>query len=128
MNSVFNMGSPTTGPVWVSIERGERVKLHLYLQALPISLMGFPGGSSSKESACQCRRRSRRGFDPQGGKILWRRKWQPTPLFLSGKSCGQRSLMCFSPWGHKQQDMTEHTHTHNTSPLSHYRLSSGKQA
>ena len=42
-----------------------------------------------KESACQCKRC---GFDPWVGKIPWRRKWQPTPVFLPGKSHGQRSL------------------------------------
>ena len=31
----------------------------------------------------------------------WRRKWQPTPIFLSGKSHGQRSLVGYSPWSHK---------------------------
>ena len=36
-----------------------------------------------KESAFQCRKR---GFDPCVGKIPWRRKWQPTPVFLTGKS------------------------------------------
>ena len=34
---------------------------------------------------------------------LWRRKWQPTPVFLPGKSSGQRSLEGYSPWGHKSQ-------------------------
>ena len=33
------------------------------------------------------------------GKIPWRRKWQPTPVFLPGKSHGQRSLAGYSPWG-----------------------------
>ena len=46
----------------------------------------------------------------------WRRKRQPTPVFLSGKSHGQRSLAGYSPWGHKESDMNEHaclhTHTH----------------
>ena len=45
---------------------------------------------SGKESTCQCRRC---GFDPWVGKIPWRRKWQPTPVFLPGKSHGQRSLV-----------------------------------
>ena len=34
-------------------------------------------------------------------------KWQPTPVFLPGKSHGQRSLVGYSPWGHKESDMTE---------------------
>ena len=37
----------------------------------------------------------------------WRRKWQPTPVFLSGKSHGQRNMVSHSPWGHKESDMTE---------------------
>ena len=41
------------------------------------------------------------------GKIPWRRKWQPTPVFLPGESRGQRSLVGYSPWGHKESDTTE---------------------
>ena len=41
----------------------------------------FPGGASGKESACQCRRLKRSGFDPWVGKMPWRRKWQHTPVF-----------------------------------------------
>ena len=43
------------------------------------------------------------------GKIPWRRKWQPTPVFLLGKSHGQRSLAGYSLWGHEELDMTEGT-------------------
>ena len=46
----------------------------------------------------QCRRPL---FDSCVRKIPWRRKWQPTPVFLCGKSHGQRSLVGYSPWGHK---------------------------
>ena len=47
-----------------------------------------------------------------GQKIPWRRKWQPTPVFLPGKSHGQRSLEDCSPGGHKELNMTEQlTHT-----------------
>ena len=47
------------------------------------------------------------------GWIPWRRKWQPTPVFLPGKFYGQRRLAGYSPWGRKQLDTTEHTaHTH----------------
>ena len=46
--------------------------------------LGVPGGTSGKESACQCRRHKKYGFDPWVGKIPWRRKWQPTPVFLAG--------------------------------------------
>ena len=41
------------------------------------------------------------------GKISWRRKWQPTLVLLPGKSHGQRSLVGYSPWGHKESDTAE---------------------
>ena len=50
----------------------------------------FPGGSDGEVSCLQWRRP---GFDPWVGKILWRRKWQPTPGLLPGKSHGQRSVV-----------------------------------
>ena len=46
-------------------------------------------------------------FNPWIRKIPWRRKWQPTPVFLPGKYYGQRSLVGYSPWGCKQLDTTE---------------------
>ena len=66
-------------------------------------------------SVCQCRRQKRFRFDPWLGKIPWSRKWQPTPVLLSVKSHGQRRLMGYSPWGSKDLDMTECTHTHTQS-------------
>jgi len=45
------------------------------------------------------------------GKIPWRRKWQPTLAFLPGEFHEQRSLAGYSPWGPKESDMSEHTHT-----------------
>ena len=62
---------------------------------------GFPGGATGKEPACPCRRQKRHGFDPWVGKIPWRRKWGPTPVFLSGESHGQRNLVGYSPWGRR---------------------------
>ena len=50
------------------------------------------------------------GFYPWVRKIPWRRKWQPTPVFLPGKSHGQRSLVDYSPWDRKESDMTERLH------------------
>ena len=61
--------------------------------------LGFPWWLSSEESACQCRRG---GFNTRIRKIPWRRTWQCTPVFLSGKSHGQRSLMIYSAWDHKR--------------------------
>ena len=59
----------------------------------------FPGASASKESTCQWRRHRKHRFHPWVRNIPWRRKWQPAPVFLPGKSCGQRSLVGCSPWG-----------------------------
>ena len=67
--------------------------LHLFV---PHLVWGLSRWHSHIESACQCRRC---GFDPWVGKITWRRKWQPTPIFLPGKFHGQRSLAGYSPWG-----------------------------
>ena len=62
----------------------------------------------SAGDACRCK------FNPRVRKSPWRRAWQPTSVFLPGESHGQRSLVGYSPWGHKELDTTEateHTHT-----------------
>ena len=97
-----------------------------YIQGITL-LYGFPGGTSSKESTCQCRRCNRCWFNPWVGKIPWSRKWHPTPIFLPGESHEQRSLEGYRPWGCKALDPTErahmrawactHTHTHTHSLL-----------
>ena len=79
-----------------------------------LGIMGLPSWLSGKESACQCRRHKRYSFNPWVGKIPWRRKWHPTPVFLSGKPHGQRSLVGYSPWGLKNSDTTLHTYAHST--------------
>ena len=66
---------------------------------LPVAFKDTVSWCSGKESACQCRRHR---FNPWVGKIPWRRAWQPTLVFLIGKSPGQRSLLGYSPWGHKR--------------------------
>ena len=48
----------------------------------------------------------RHGFYPWSRKILWRGKWQLSPLFLPGEYHGQRSLESYSPWGRKESDAT----------------------
>ena len=70
----------------------------------PYGSLGFPGGSSGRETPCPGRRyetqvRAAGQDDPleEGGKIPWRRKWEPTPVFLPGESHGQRSLAGYSP-------------------------------
>ena len=63
-------------------------QLYIYTH---IHIYRFPRWCSGKESPCQCRRKCKRcGFDPWIGKILWRRAWQPTPIFLPGESHGQK--------------------------------------
>ena len=57
-----------------------------------------------------CLQYGRPGFDPWVGKISWRRKWQPTLVFLPGESQGWRNLVDYSPWGRKESDMTELLH------------------
>ena len=63
----------------------------------------FPGGSDGRV----CLQYEKAGFDPWVGKIPWRRKWQPTQVFLPGKFHGWRSLAMYSPWGCKESDTTE---------------------
>ena len=60
----------------------------------------------SGKSTRQCRRHRKCRFDPCVWKMPWRRKGQPTPVFLPGKSHGQRSLAGYSPRGRKELDMT----------------------
>ena len=82
-------------------------------------LIGHPRRLSGKESSCQCRRCKRCRFYPGIRKILWKRAWQPTPVFLPGESHGQRSLAGYSPLGHKESDLTEWAHVHvNTYSVS----------
>ena len=58
----------------------------------------LPRWLNGKESTCRCRRLR---FSLWVEKIPWRRKWQPTPVFLPGKSHGHGSLASYSLWGHK---------------------------
>ena len=50
-------------------------------------------------------------LNPGEGKILRRRKWQPTPVFLPGEFHEQRSLVGYSPWSRKELDITEQLST-----------------
>ena len=70
------------------------------------------GSLNAKESACNV---GRHRFNSWVGKIPWRRKWQPTSVFLPGEFLGDRSLAGPSPWSHKESDTNvqlTHTHTH----------------
>ena len=80
-----------------------------HLTVSTTGIWGFPGGSDSKESACDT---------GDSGSILGqedpqKREWLPTPVFLPGEFHGQRSWASNSPWDHKQLDMTKQlTHRH----------------
>ena len=87
------------------ISSNGRTRVQTYVHLTPRSLWyillppwAFP---EAKNLSVKCRRC---GFDPWVGKIPWRRKWQPTPwvVFLTRKSQGQKSLVGYSPWGHKR--------------------------
>ena len=81
-------------------------------------LLGFSGGSDSKESACNV---GDPNSKPRSGWSPWRRKWQPTAVFLPGKSHGQRSLTGYSSKGHKESDTTEWLSTAHMEPIQSYR-------
>ena len=76
------------------------------------STFGFPSGAVVKSMPANAGDERDVGLIPGPWvKTLWSRKKQPTPVFLSGKFHEQRSLEGYSSWGHKQLDMTKHTHT-----------------
>ena len=64
----------------------------------PSTRLGWcPGGSGAKNLPASAGDVGSASADPWGGMIPWRRKWQPTPVFMPGKSHGQRSLVGYSP-------------------------------
>ena len=75
---------------------------HLLISSISLC-KGFPGGKMVKSLP------SLWGTWVQSwaGKVSWRRKWQPTSVFLPGKSHGQRSLSGYSPWGRRESNVTE---------------------
>ena len=80
--------------------------------------MDFPGGSVGKESACSAGGNINCGLNPLVGEIPWRRAWQSTLVLLPRESHGWRSLVGYSPEGHRELDTTEatvnaHTHIHS---------------
>ena len=68
------------------------------------TFQSFAGGSDGKIACCQCWRPK---FNPWVGRIPWRRKWQTTPVPLSGKFHERRKLIGYSPWGGKESDTTK---------------------
>ena len=74
---------------------------HAFLRAFKVALVEKNSPANAGDMRC--------GFDPWVRKIPWRRKWQPTPVFLPGESHGQRSLAGYSSSPGKQWDRTEAT-------------------
>ena len=117
-NSTYPHGSESqfsflfTPPLVLSTEQAPALPPTLALSVIQEIAEGLPRWCSGKESACQCRRLQRRGFDAWVRKIPWSRKWQPAPIFLPGKDHVQRSLVGYCPWGCKELGTTKHTHTH----------------
>ena len=92
---------------WVRPRASNLVQLQIYLGTFLGK--GFSDDSEGKNICLECRRH---GFDPWIRKIPGRREWLPTPVFLPGEYYGYRSLVGCSPWGHKESNMTKHSHTH----------------
>ena len=61
-------------------------------------MYGLPWWFSSKESPCKAGDTGRYGFNPWLRKMSWKRKWQPTSVFLPGKSMDKRDWQAYSPW------------------------------
>ena len=75
---------------------------------------GFPGGTSGKESVCQCRKYKRCKFDPWVKKIPWRRKWLPTAVYLPGRIPSTEEpgrVQSLAPCSIRHDWATGHTHT-----------------
>ena len=68
------------------------------------------GWLSGQELACKARDAGDADWIPGSGRSPWRRKWQPTLVFLPGESHGWRSLAGYSPWGRKESDTPERHH------------------
>jgi len=77
--------------------------------------LGFLGGSDGKEYACNV---EDLGLILGLGRFLWRRAWQPTPVFLPGESHGQRSLTSYSSWDQRVRMTVTDTHTHISCNIS----------
>ena len=98
-----------TWSVWSSLISGS---LGLVMFELTYSLLERSSAWLKWWRIClQCKRYRRCRFDPWVRKILWRRKWQPIPVFLPGKPHGWRSIVGYNPWGRKESDTTESLHS-----------------
>ena len=108
-SSILAWRIPWTVVHGVSKSQSQLSDLHFHFHYL----LGLPRWCSGKQYTCQGGRHKQCGFDPWVGKISWRRKWQPTPIFLPGEAHGQRNLVGYSQWRPKNQTR-QHHHHHNT--------------
>ena len=127
---------PSQAPGWGKVRHGESVPWPLFAESIvwepslgwlcpfqsllalpPPSSTCFPGGTSDKEPACQCRRHKRRGFCPWVEKIPGVGNGNPLQLFLPGELHGQRSLVSYSPWDRRVRHDRAHTHISSTPAL-----------
>ena len=124
------MGSLTVGHNWATSLHYKSylgrfcVHIHVHTQSSLRGTVSF-GGTSGKEPICQCRSHKRHEFSSWVGKILWRRKWKHTPVFLPGKSYGQKSLVDYIQ-SRGSQSQTRlcahpHTYTHRVRKVNLYR-------
>ena len=95
--------SSSLNQAWDSLPHRFVVKMYL----------GFPSGASGTGPACQCRRHKRCRFNPWVRKICWRRVRQLAPVFLTGKSLGQMSLVGCESMGSQRvwHDWSDLAHT-----------------
>ena len=89
-----------------------QISILLLLLFLSNNIRDFPGDSAVRNSPANMQEMQKTWVGSLGWKIPWRRKWQPTPVFLPGQFHGQRSPVGHSPWGPKESDMTEQLSTH----------------
>ena len=87
------------------------------------SVKGFSGGSAVKNLPANA---EDVGLIPASARFPWRRKWQPTPVILPGKSHGQRSQAGCSPWGSKSVEYTEQLNNNKIYSQSHSVLCSAQ--
>ena len=116
----MNAHRKSTHNIHLKVKTGRRQHLYIYIYIYIHIYIYIYICKVEKIIPMQCRRQRRCRFDPWVRKISWSRKWQPTPVFLPGKSYRQKSLMGYSPWSCKESDwsvsMCVHahvcTHTH----------------
>ena len=75
-----------------------------YALEVPVVEKGFPGGSDCKESACNA---GDLGLIPGSGRYPGKETGSPTLVFLPGESNGQKIMVGYSPWGHKESDISD---------------------